>query len=37
MATQMVSAANSHGITYFDTAEAYAGGDSEKQLGIALN
>ena len=30
MATEMVSAANQLGITYFDTAAAYAGGDSEK-------
>lgn len=30
MANDMVNAASSHGITYFDTAEAYAGGASEK-------
>ena len=32
----MVKTAHAHGITYFDTAADYAGGDSEKQLGVAL-
>lgn len=36
MANKMVSLAASNGFTYFDTAGDYAGGDSEKQLGIAL-
>ena len=36
MATDMVKTAHAHGITYFDTAEVYSAGDSEKQLGAAL-
>ena len=36
MASQMVALAAKHGFTYFDTAGDYSGGDSEKQLGVAL-
>jgi len=36
MANKMVQIASSKGVTYFDTAADYAGGDSEIQLGAAL-
>ena len=36
MANDMVKAANSFGINSFDTASAYSAGDSEKQLGKAM-
>ena len=36
MASAMVRLAAEHGFTYFDTAGDYSGGDSERQLGVAL-
>ena len=37
LACELVTLAVQNGITYMDTAEDYAGGDSEKQLNVALS
>ena len=37
LASELVKLSVKNGITYMDTAEDYAGGDSEKQLRVALS